>query len=210
MYYFKHIPIVFQKIMSGATWKIFTKDLAVFITFDDGPNPESTPRLLNLLDQFNIKASFFCLGEKIEKYPHLVEKIIEKGHVVANHGYKHLSGWNSPSEKYIENVEKGKELTKSILFRPPYGKITPRQYFKLKKRNKLIFWSLMPGDFNEKASNKKMIELLKNNLRKGEVIVLHDKPESIQTLEEILPEYFKFITENQFKALPITEDLIEQ
>lgn len=202
MYYFKHIPAVIQKIVPGVIWKIKTDDPLIFLTFDDGPHPDSTPVLLDLLDFYKFKATFFCLGKNVERYPDLLEKIRKRGHFTAIHGYEHLSGWKVNHKKYLQNLEKGKLFISSPFFRPPYGRITPRQYFQIRKKYKILMWSHMAGDFDHKLSADKIIASLKKHLNKGEIIVFHDNPNSIEKLKALLPEYFEFLIRNKF--LPAT------
>jgi peptidoglycan/xylan/chitin deacetylase (PgdA/CDA1 family) len=116
---------------------IFSKkeENIVYLTFDDGPNTGITDDVLTILESYNAKATFFCLGKNAEQYPDLLKKIREKGHAIGNHGYKHINGWRTIDKTYIENVEKGKSILQSNLFRPPYGKITISQFLKLRKSN---------------------------------------------------------------------------
>ncbi len=175
---------------------MFTKDIIwempnsnkIFLSFDDGPNPESTPQLLQLLDSFGIKATFFCLGEKIVAYPEIYNDIIKRGHVVGNHGFYHLSGWKTNTKKYIENIRKSSLLLKNNLFRPPYGKLTLSQFLSIKNEFKIIMWSYMPGDFDSKQSIQNIIKMGKLNYRPGSIIVLHDTPTCLVKIKAYLQE----------------------
>jgi peptidoglycan/xylan/chitin deacetylase (PgdA/CDA1 family) len=172
-------PFILSRLLyPGALFRIRTKEKELCLTFDDGPDPESTPRILDILEAHNVKAIFFCLGQKAGQYPHLVSLIISKGHIIGNHGYLHLSGWKTNTVDYIENVSKAAKLTSPYLFRPPYGRIRPSQYRELVKQFRIIFWDLMPFDFDEQMSNENTLNVLKTRIRPGSVIVLHDKTSS--------------------------------
>ncbi len=118
-----HTPIIIQKLFPGVIWRIPNSENKVFLTFDDGPDPEGTPRILDILAKYDAKATFFCLGRQVEKYPTLFERILKEGHAVGNHTYSHLNGWTTANEKYFEDIERANEIIGSKLFRPPYGRI---------------------------------------------------------------------------------------
>jgi peptidoglycan/xylan/chitin deacetylase (PgdA/CDA1 family) len=179
-----------------------TKELC--LTFDDGPHPDSTPHILEILEASNVKAVFFCSGWEAEKYPEIVNLIVSKGHVIGNHGYNHLSGWKTNVSVYIENANKAEEFTSSGLFRPPYGRIRPSQYRELVKKYRIVFWDLMPYDFDEKMDRKRVLNILKKKIRPGSVIVLHDKTSS--SCLSFLAEFIKY-AENigyKFVTLPLS------
>src|SRR5690606_5871370 len=130
----------------------------IFLTFDDGPIPVVTENIQNLLKSYNIPATFFCVGENIKKNPRIFEKLIEDGHAIGNHTYNHLNGWKTPLDDYMENVLKCEELTQSLLFRPPYSAITPKQIKALQKNNfKIIMWDVITGDFDQKITPEKCL-----------------------------------------------------
>ena len=184
-------PFILSRLLYPlALFRIDTKEKELCLTFDDGPDPESTPRILDILEAHNVKAIFFCLGQKAGQYPHLVRLIISKGHIIGNHGYNHLSGWKTNKVDYIENVIKAAELTSPHLFRPPYGRIRPSQYRELTKRFRIFFWDLMPYDFDEQMGNENALNVLKNKIRPGSVIVLHDKTSS--RVLTFLSEFIKY------------------
>ena len=133
-------------------WEIKTKKKEVFLTFDDGPDPNVTPWVLDQLKVFKAKATFFCVGNNVEKFPDLYDRIINEGHSVGNHTYSHVNGWETDYEKYIVNVKKCSHVFGSSLFRPPHGRINRRQIKKLKSTYKIIMWSLLSGDFDPALS----------------------------------------------------------
>jgi peptidoglycan/xylan/chitin deacetylase (PgdA/CDA1 family) len=154
-------------------------DNAVYLTFDDGPDPASTPELLKFLNTYNIKATFFCLGKKVEKHPELLQAILKNGHGVGIHGYDHLSGWKTRASAYTKNINCASALIPSKLFRPPYGRMTCKQYSSLKKNYKIVMWSLMPGDFKKDSGRLESISSIIKKIKPGDIIVLHDSVKTI-------------------------------
>lgn len=155
---------------------------SLFLTFDDGPDPVSTPVILDILEEYNIKAVFFCRGDKAKKYPGLLDEITGRGHITGNHGYSHTDGWKSSLNRYLEDIERAAGLTSSRLLRPPYGRITPLQYLQLRKKYRIVLWDLMPYDFDRTYGHGRSLALLKKMIRPGSVIVLHDTADSTAPL----------------------------
>ena len=184
--FFKKTPLLIQKIFPHIFWR-FENTAKVFLTFDDGPHPESTPLLLSLLEKYDIKATFFLLGEKMDLYPNLVELIKEKGHTVGFHGQKHLSGWTTSNDKYLQNTLVKKKLEIN-LFRPPYGRMNWSQYQSIIKHNKIIMWDLMPGDFDPNIESEACLNNILKHLKAGSIVALHDTPEAYKKLKFILPK----------------------
>ncbi|MCX6255166.1 MAG: polysaccharide deacetylase family protein [Bacteroidia bacterium] len=171
-----------------AIFRISTTEKVLCLTFDDGPDPDSTPQLLDILDKYDIKALFFCNGRAAEKYPGLIKRIISKGHLIGNHGYNHLNGWVTSRESYVADVANAAPYTSSSLFRPPYGHLRFNQYKKLGETYKIVFWDIMPYDFDSRLSSKKSLLILKKKIRPGSVIVLHDntKNKSTEFIEDFI------------------------
>jgi len=159
-----------------ALFWIKTNDRICCLTFDDGPHPQSTPGLLDLLDKFNVSAVFFCTGRAAERYPGLMDEIRNRGHQIGNHGFDHPDGWKLSSGKFLDDVNAAAELTSDKFFRPPYGHLTCKQYRLLRKSYRIIFWDVMPYDFDRSFDPALAIEVLRRKLRPGSVIVLHDTP----------------------------------
>ena len=125
--YFVKTPFWLKKVFNAYTWKIATREKKLYLTFDDGPHPIATPFVLNELDRFNAKATFFCLGKNVLQYPDIYNAILEKGHTAGNHTHNHLNGWKTPLSAYIHNIEEASKPIVSDLFRPPYGRISTKQ-----------------------------------------------------------------------------------
>ena len=180
------IPIL-RTLFSQCTWDIKTQNKNLYLTFDDGPEPGVTPQVLSLLQQFNAKATFFCLGSKIEKYPDIVDQIKKNGHTLGNHGYNHLNGFTISLSIFNNNFQKGEEISGSRLFRPPYGRITPWQYHKIKKTAKIIMWTLMSMDFSKRYTAEKCINRVLKKSHPGAIIVFHDSVKASHKILEVLP-----------------------
>jgi peptidoglycan/xylan/chitin deacetylase (PgdA/CDA1 family) len=177
---------------------IKTNQDIIFLTIDDAPNSISTPQTLDILKNYNIKANFFCIGKNIIENQNIFEKIITDGHLVANHSYSHLNGWKTNTMRYISDVNVGKYLTNSNLFRPPYGKISPLQYFNLKKNNKIIFWTTMVHDFDKNISLEKEKKILEKSLKPGSIIIFHDNIKAIDKKNLLLPYFIELTLKQKF------------
>jgi peptidoglycan/xylan/chitin deacetylase (PgdA/CDA1 family) len=193
---FRPFPVL-RLVYPDAIFRVRTTSKELCLTFDDGPHHDTTPEILDILGSHNLKAAFFCDGREAEKFPGLVEHIVSKGHVIGNHGYDHLCGWKTNDSVYIENALRADKFTSSCLFRPPYGRIRQSQYRELKKKYKIVFWDLMPYDFDEKVSGKRAFNILKDKLRPGSIIVLHDKATS--SCLSFLAEFIKYSERNGYK-----------
>jgi peptidoglycan-N-acetylglucosamine deacetylase len=184
-------------LYSGAIFRIKTKEKVLCLTFDDGPDSTSTPQILEILEQHNVKGIFFCDGRTAEKNRELLDLIIDGGHLIGNHGYTHLNGWTTGSERYIADVSRAAPVTSSTLFRPPYGRLRPEQFRILSKKYKVVFWDLMPYDFDRKFGCEKSLRILMKLIRPGSIIALHDKPGS--SALKILPAFIEFAVESGYK-----------
>jgi peptidoglycan/xylan/chitin deacetylase (PgdA/CDA1 family) len=184
-------------IYPDALFRIRTPEKLLFLTFDDGPDPDSTPYLLDILDKYNIEAVFFCNGRQAEKYPHLMDQIKAGRHLIGNHGYSHLNGWITSMKNYLDDVNKAIPFTSSDLFRPPYGRLRLNQYSKLKKTFKIIFWDIMPYDFDSSFGPDNSLQILRNKIRSGSVIVLHDTSQS--AANKIVEEFVAFASNRGFR-----------
>ena len=195
--YFKTTPGLFIKAFPRFIWKIPSEN-AIHLTFDDGPHPDTTPYILDKLKTAGAKGSFFLLGKQAEKYPEILDQIIQDGHQIAWHGFNHLNGWKTPIKDYISNVEKCQHIHSSYYFRPPYGKITPSQATTLGQNYKIVMWSHMPGDFDARQTESSIKSLMNQVPADGSIVVLHDNQKAIQkclvALDTILQREIVFNT----------------
>lgn len=176
------VPKIIKHLFFNQVWDIPNSENTIYLTFDDGPTPEITERVLEILDKHQIKATFFCIGDNVRKYPEIVQKILSKQHSVGNHTYSHLKGWKTPTKIYISNTEACRmklnsqfTIQNSQIFRPPYGKITPWQSYKLRKLGyKIIMWDVLSKDYDANISAEKCYENVIQNVSSGSIIVFHD------------------------------------
>ena len=187
-------------IYPKAVWRMNRHERAVYITFDDGPIPESTPFILDTLRRFNIKATFFMVGDNVRKYPHLYQQIVDEGHQVGNHTYNHISGFRHTQEEYHNNVIKANELIDAHLFRPPHGWMRWPQYEWLKKQNyKIIMWDLVTRDYSRLLTADDVISNVRRYARNGSIITFHDSLKSIGKLRKALPESLQWLKDQGYE-----------
>lgn len=177
----------FRKFFKGTVWIRPKKERTIYLTFDDGPNPEVTPLVLDILAKNKIKATFFCVGENVTKYPELYKSVLNNGHKVGNHTYNHLKGFEVSLETYIENVKKAAEVIDSKLFRPPYGRITFKQLKALRPDFEIIMWDFITRDYNSAVSPKQILRFVEKLARNGSIIVFHDSLKSKHNVLTALP-----------------------
>ena len=192
--YLTKSPFWLQWLYPTLTWHKNRKEKCVYLTFDDGPIPVVTPFVLNTLKNFNAKATFFCIGENVSKYPETYNDILSNGHTIGNHTFNHLKGWKTSDREYLLNIENCAKLVKSNLFRPPYGRISSAQIRKFKIRfpkMKIIMWDVLSGDFDPSISVEKCTKNVLNNVRNGSIIVFHDSEKAFARLEHTLPIVLK-------------------
>ncbi len=192
--YLVKTPGIIQTLFASLVWRV-ANSKKVYLTFDDGPIPEATPWVLDLLKSKNIKATFFCVGENVEKYPEIYQRILSEGHSVGNHTYNHLNGWKIDGSQYNENVMKASRVIDSSLFRPPYGKLTPGLIKQLKKKYDVVMWDVLSGDFDTTLTPEDCLKNVKENAKEGSIIVFHDSIKAIDTLKFVLPEVISFFEE---------------
>ena len=184
LYWIKTHSII-KKIFKNFVWDIPNNENKIFLTFDDGPTPEITNWVLDELKKYNAKATFFCIGNNIQKQPEIYQNIIKEGHSVGNHTFDHLNGWKNNAKKYIENVLLAENIinAKPKLYRPPYGKIKPSQASKLRKLGyKIIMWDVLSADFDNEITPEKCLQNVLSNIKSGSIIVFHDSKKASKNL----------------------------
>jgi len=191
-------PAIIKKYYPNLVWDIPNDENKIYLTFDDGPIPEVTEWVLDILKQYNIKATFFCIGHNIEKHPQVFEKVKQEGHAVGNHSFHHLSGWETDDEDYLRNIAKCQSLTNSNLLRPPYGRIKKSQITNLIADYKIIMWNVLSGDFDPKTTPEKCYNNVVNNTKSGSIIVFHDSVKAAENLKHALPKTIEYLLEQGF------------
>jgi peptidoglycan/xylan/chitin deacetylase (PgdA/CDA1 family) len=190
-------------IIQNLVWDIPNNDQKVYLTFDDGPIPSVTEWILDLLKSEGIKATFFCIGENIQKNPEIYQRILSEGHLTGNHTLNHLKGWKTPTREYVENVQSCEtEMKKwgtnnAKLFRPPFGKITPNQSKKLQGLGyKIIMWDVVSHDYNRAVTPEKCLNNVITKSTQGSIIVFHDSLKAEKNLKFALPKAIHFLKNN--------------
>lgn len=192
--YLTKSPSWLQWFYPSLTWHKNRQKKYVYLTFDDGPIPVVTPFVLNTLKNFDAEATFFCIGENVDKHPEIFNEVLANGHRVGNHTFSHLKGWATPDEQFLQNIEQCKAVVDSNLFRPPYGRITMAQIKKFRMQfpeMEIIMWDVLSGDFNSANSPEKCIKNVMNNVMNGSIIVFHDSEKAFPRLEYTLPIVLK-------------------
>lgn len=206
---FTKVPNFIQRFFPNIIWKKITDEKKIWLTFDDGPEKEVTEFILETLKKLNIKASFFLIGKNIQEFPELTKEIIKKGHIIGNHSFSHLNGFKSKNEEYIYDIELGQKLineklvemgitNKIKIFRPPYGRILPRQIKRLKENYKIVMWDVFSWDFKKNISPEKIYNNVIDNVTEGSILVFHNNKKSLYNLKLTLEDTLIKLKEKGF------------
>ncbi len=195
---------------ASVIWRLPRKEKTVYLTFDDGPIPEVTPFVLDLLKEYGIKATFFCVGDNVRKYPGVFEQIKKEGHEVGNHTFNHLQGFKHTTATYAGNIEKADRYIKSPLFRPPHGQVSFFQLMKLMRRYKVVMWDIITRDYNNNLNGEIILNIVKKYARNGSIIVFHDSLRAEKNLKYALPKAIEFLFAEGYKFDVLTPQLIDK
>ena len=206
--YFIKSPQFVRNLFPNFTWQIPTDEKRLFLTFDDGPVADVTPWVLRTLADYDAKATFFCVGDNIRKYPQIFAQIREEGHSVGNHTFNHLNGWATENIPYFHNVRHCATLVNSELFRPPYGRLKPKQAQFLQRHYRVVMWDVLSGDFDPAISPQQCFKNVANHAEPGSIVVFHDSLKARERLEYALPKVlehfsalgYRFEALNEHKA----------
>lgn len=203
MYFYK-TPKTLKRIFPDLTWDIKVNDDIIYLTFDDGPVAGVTDWVLDILTDYKIKSTFFCIGKNVHENIKLYDRIKAEGHAVGNHTYNHIKGWYNANHVYYRDVKQCSELVDSFLFRPPYGKIMFMQSKTLMKKGyEIIMWDVLTGDFDDKLSKELCLKNAIKHTEPGSIVVFHDSIKAASNMKYSLPKYIEhFLNEGyQFKVL---------
>lgn len=208
LYWIKTHWIV-KKLFHNYIWDVSNKKKTVYLTFDDGPIPGVTPWVINQLEKYNVKATFFCIGDNIYKHPELFEELITDGHSIGNHTFNHLDAWKTQKFEYLYNIKKCEEIiflnsktaNKSKIFRPPYGKIKRSQSKAIRNLGyKIVMWDILSADFDQKISKEECLANVLLNIESGSIIVFHDSIKAFRNLEYVLPRTLDYLKNNNYNC----------
>lgn len=195
---FVKTPYLIKKIYPELVWHVPTSKRKIYLTFDDGPIPEVTPFVLQQLKTFNAKATFFCVGDNVEKNSGIYNDIINAGHATGNHTHQHLNGWFTKNQTYIDSVSQCSNFVTSNLFRPPYGRMTRKQIKALSPFYKIIMWDVLSCDYDKDVSQEKVLQNVLKNTAAGSIIVMHDSLKAKENLQFALPKILEHYTKAGF------------
>lgn len=214
-------PFFLPKFYPSLLWRVPTEKKELYLTFDDGPVNGPTEFVLDELRKVNAQATFFCIGDNVRKYPEVFLKIIEQGHAIGNHTFNHLKGWSTPLQNYLDNVwlcEKQMTSSKSQIsnnptsnfqpsaskfFRPPYGRITPKQIRTLKEKYQIVMWDVLTHDYSKNIARQNCLKGSIRATREGSIIVFHDSLKAERNLTYVLPKFLDHFSSQgyEFKSL---------
>ena len=196
---FVKIPQFLKKLFPSFIWDYNTGEKIVYITFDDGPIPESTAWTLNLLKKKNVKATFFCVGDNVRKFPQIYQQIIDEEHAVGSHTHNHLRGFTNSTQSYIDNVKLASQYINSKLFRPPYGMIKRSQAKRLLKDYKIIMWDVLSEDYRQDITPEACYKAVLKNIRPGSIILFHNHIKAEKNMRYTLPLLIDELKNRGFK-----------
>jgi len=201
-------PYIIKKIYYSLIWDLHNGEKELYLTFDDGPTPGITSRILDILDSFNARATFFCIGRNAERYHDLYQEILNREHAVGNHTYSHLKGWETGDKEYYSDIELAGTYIKSNLFRPPYGKIKRSQLKYLRHYYNIIMWDVMSFDFDSSVTKERCLSIVMKNVRPGSIIVFHDSVKASENMFYALPKVLEYFIKQDYSFNSIPNRLI--
>ena len=197
-------PKFIQRLFPSLIWELPNDANKIYLTFDDGPHPRITQAVLDILNKYHAKATFFCVGDNVRKHPDMIAKIESAGHTIGNHTFHHTKGWGVNTIDYVQDVKACQEWVSSNLFRPPYGRITPAQIQALKSEYKIIMWSILTCDYDPNLATREAFHFCTKKMKSGSIIVMHDSVKAEGNMLELLPMLLEYGTEKGFTFDAIT------
>lgn len=207
-------PKFVKSLFPNYTWDIDTTEKEIYLTFDDGPTLEITAWTLDILNQYDAKATFFCIGANVEKHPDIFKSILENGHAIGNHTQEHIKGWKTATKAYVKNIEKAQKVFESNiqnsefrilnLFRPPYGKITPKKGKRLIALGyNIVMWDVLSFDWDNTVTPEQCFNNVISKVKNGSIIVFHDSVKASKNMLYTLPKVLEYYSDEgySFKAL---------
>lgn len=194
-------PLLYRLLYNKALWRIKVPEKkTIYLTFDDGPIPEITPWVLDLLDKYSIKATFFCVGDNVRKYPEIYEDIVSREHKTGNHTFNHLQGWKHTDKYFLENAREATKLIDSHLFRPPHGHMRLSQTQRLINAGyRVVMWDVVTRDYSRFQTPNQVLENVKKYTRDGSIIVFHDSLKAEKNIRYALPLALEWLIKQGYK-----------
>nr|WP_295928294.1 polysaccharide deacetylase family protein [uncultured Dyadobacter sp.] len=200
-----HSPFWLKAFFPGFTWHVTTTEKEIFLTFDDGPIPDITEAVLETLEQFEAKATFFSIGDNVRKHPDIFEKVRNGGHSIGNHTFNHMNGWQTEDSVYLDNIRKCQDQLnlRTRLFRPPYGRIKRSQAKVVLQDKQIIMWDVLSGDFSPSLTAETCLKKSIQHTHPGSIVLFHDSIKASKNMLYSLPRYLEHFTERgyRFEAL---------
>ena len=195
-------PWLVKQLYPNLLWNHNRDQRCIYVTFDDGPIPIVTPFVLNILKQYNAKATFFCIGDNVRKHPEVFEQVKNGGHAIGNHTFNHLNGWHTDDKTYVDNFLQADHLIGSKLFRPPYGRIKRSQVKLIQEAKpgiKIVMWNVLSADFDAAISPEKCLDNVIKNVKGGEIVLFHDSLKAHERMEYALPRALEYWSKQGFE-----------
>lgn len=192
-------PWFYRALFPGATWRIPSDERCVYLTFDDGPIPQVTPWVLNTLDQYGVKATFFMVGDNVRKHPDVFRMVVERGHAVGNHTFHHIQGIRYWTRNYLADVEQAARLIPGNLFRPPHGHMRFPQLLRLRKTHRIVMWDVVTRDYSPHLSPQQVLENVKRYTRDGSILVFHDSLKAERNMRWAMPRAIEWLLQEGYR-----------
>ena len=203
------IPSIMTRLFPSRVWRIPATQKLLYLSFDDGPHPTITPKVLDMLTAHGAKASFFCIGDRVKRFPDIYQRIIDEGHAVGNHSFHHLNGWKTNDDDYGNDVENAAKVIDSSLFRPPYGRMKGSQARAISAKGlKTIMWTVLSGDYDKKIGPAECAKRVLNNIEPGFIFLFHDSEKAEKNMLIALEKLLEVSKLKGFRCEKINEKLI--
>lgn len=213
---FHKIPRFVKYVYPEAVWHGYRSSRKVYLSFDDGPNPGVTDYVLDVLRDFQVKATFFLVGENVQRNLKTFERLISEGHCIGNHTHNHLNGWKVPEQKYLRNIDLCQNMLKTsgwtsdvLLFRPPYGKICKKTLRKVREKYEVIMWDVLSYDFSDSIDSAECLKQSLNHTENGSIIIFHDSEKTYEKIKNVISQYVSSLLDEGYEFQKISE-LIRQ
>ncbi len=201
--FFHRTPWLVKKLYPSLNWSLPTDEKIIYLTFDDGPIPDLTEFILDTLNNYQAKGTFFCVGDNLSKHPEIAKRAIKEGHKLANHTFNHLAGWTVGDEQYLDNIQQCENHLTQLnenhgFFRPPYGKIKRSQINKVSPNHKIIMWDVLSGDYSNKINQEQCLNGTIKATRKGSIVLFHDNIKAEKNMKYALPRFLDHFSNQGF------------